>query len=556
MLRSNDTIRIPLAAVLMAGVAGCTVGPDYHPPRTVMPAEFAAIYAQTRPATRPTSTSGRMIDPARWWEYLDDSELDSLIERAVAASPDLEIAFSRLQEARAEESVINGGALPAADFSAGAGRGSGTDSARGRVGQPVYAGTNTGGLREITHIIGFDAGWELDLFGKFRREAEAARADTQAATEARNAVLIVLISDVSRAYMNVRALQLRLAIARDNVAIEQQSVDVLQTRFERGLTNELDLALARRELATVQAEVEPLMAARDSAERRVAVLLGRFPEDLKPELSAHSAGPQTGPAASPQARTVQSAAALPQLPDSIQPALPVELLRRRPDIRHAERQLAAETARIGVQTADLFPHVAVTAGAGLQGQGLGRTPNRTSFIWSAGPAAYWPLLDFGTLDALVTVQDLRTREALFNYKKVVIRAVEEVNDAISNYSAQQQRLGNLADALIASQRAVDLATERYGRGLTDFLNVLDAQRQFYILQDQFAQAQEAVALQFIALHQGLGGGWETFAPAGPPPSPRPAIIAAAARLLQSDSIGTPQPLIQPAVADGGTTRGR
>ncbi len=237
-------------------------------------------------------------------------------------------------------------------------------------------------------------------------------------------------------------------------------------------------------------------AARDLAQRRVAVLLGQFPEDLKPELAA--------------------AVPLPQLPDAIQPALPVELLRRRPDIRQSERQLAAETARIGVQTANLFPRVAVTAGAGFQGQGLGRTPNRTSFIWSAGPAAYWPLLDFGTIDALITVQDLRAREALLSYKKTIISAVEEVNDAISNYSAQQQRLRDLSDALIASQEAVTLASQRYERGLTDFLNVLDAQRQFYLLQDQFAQAQEAVALQFIALHQGLGGGWETFAPAGPP----------------------------------------
>jgi outer membrane protein TolC len=551
-----------LSLLLACLLTGCTVGPDYHLPRTVMPDEFAAIYPQTRPSTAPTSASGRVINPARWWEYLDDPELDSLIERAIAANPDLEIAFSRLQEARAQEAVISGGTLPAVDLSAGAGRGSGTDSARGRVGQPVYAGSDTTGLREVTQIVGFDAGWEVDLFGKFRRQVEAAHADTQAAAEARNAVLIVLVSDVCRAYMDVRALQLRLAISRNNVEAEQQSVDVTQTRFNRGLTNELDLALARRELATVQADVEPLRADRDLAERRVAVLLGQFPDDLKRELavpptsatdptsSPQASSPQTSPTTSgsttsPLAGPRQPVSALPQLPDSIQPALPVELLRRRPDIRQAERQLAAETARIGVQTANLFPNVAVTAGAGFQGQGLGRTPNRSMFIWSAGPAAYWPLLDFGTLDSLVTVQDLRTREALLNYKKVIIGAVEEVNDAISNYSAQQQRLRDLGDALIASQRAVTLASQRYDRGLTDFLNVLDAQRQFYILQDQFAQAQEAVALQFIALHQGLGGGWESFVPAGPPPSPRPAVIAAAARLIQPDGNGDSQPLIQP-----------
>jgi NodT family efflux transporter outer membrane factor (OMF) lipoprotein len=539
----NYAFRLSAFAALLAClvVTGCTVGPNYSRPKLVMPDEFAAIYPQTRPSTRPTPGSGRAINPARWWEYLDDDELDSLIERAVAANPDLEIAFTRLQEARAQEAVINGGTLPAVDLSAGAGRGSGTDSARGRIGQPVYAGSTTTGLKEITQMIGFDAGWQIDFFGKLRREVEAAHADTQAAAEARNTVLIVLVSDVSRAYFDVRALQLRLAISRNDVAVEEQNVDLLQTRLRRGIENGLDLALAQRELATVRADVEPLRAARDLAMRRVAVLLGQFPDDLKRELAVPSSASTT----SPQAASVEASSALPQLPDSIQPNLPVELLRRRPDIRQAERQLAAETARIGVQTANLFPNVVVTAGAGLQGQGLGQTPNLTSFIWSAGPAAYWPLLDFGTLDSLVTVQDLRAREALLNYKKTIITAVEQVNDAISNYSAQQQRLRDLSDALIASQQAVSLASQRYDRGLTDYLNVLDAQRQFYALQDEFAQAQEAVALQFIALHQGLGGGWETFVPSGPPPSPRPAIIAAAARLLQSDGITAPQPLIQP-----------
>lgn len=511
-------------AVGCALLTGCAVGPDYQTPRTIMPDAFAQVYPQTQPA----SVSGRGVNPARWWEFLGDPELNTLVDRAIAANPDVEIAFDRLQESRATEAVITGGALPLVDASAGAGRGSGNDSVRGRVGQPVYAGSNTAGLREITYIAGFDAGWELDLFGKFRREVQAARADADAAMEARNAVLLVVIGDVCRAYMDLRADQLRLAIARNDVNIARKSVDVTQTRFERGLTNELDLALARRELGTVQADLEPLRAARDAAQRRLAVLLGQFPQDLKPELD--------------------KAAGLPQLPDALQPALPIELLRRRPDIRQAERRLAAETARIGVRAASLFPAVAVTAGAGLQGQGLGQTPNRTALAWSAGPAAYWPLLDFGALDSLVTVQKLRAREALLNYKKTIIGAVEEVNDAISNYSAQQQRLRDLSDALIASQRAVDLATQRYERGLTDFLNVLDAQRQFYALQDQFAQSQEAVAVQFIALHQALGGGWETYAPAAPPPAARPAIIAAAATLLQRNPPQPQAPLVQPAPA--------
>jgi len=500
---------------LGACLGGCEVGSNYHPPAPAMPGAFARGLPQTQPTTRDAPAITRSIELTRWWHALGDPELDSLVERAVAANPDIEIAFTRLQQARTQETVVAGLSYPVADFSGGAGRGSGTNSTKSRIAGPLDAGTNTAGLREITQVVGFDAGWELDLFGKYRRQIEATRADTQAAAEARNAVLITVISDVARAYMDSRALQVRLHIALDDLRTQRQTVDLVQTRFNRGMTNELDLVLAQRELATIQAEISPLQEGVEQAKRRVAVLLGLFPEDLSRELTG--------------------LASLPAPPDEIQPGLPVELLRRRADIRQAERELAAATARIGVATANLFPRVAVTAGLGLQGQGLGREPERNTFLWSAGPTAYWPLLDFGTLDALVGEQDLQTHAALVNYKRTVLLAIEEVNNAIGEYSAEKNRLQSLSQALVASQRAVDVATQRYERGLTDFLNVLDAQRQFYDLQDQYALAQEAVVLQFIAVYKGLGGGWEGFAPAGPPPAPRPAIIAAVARSLHPNA---------------------
>jgi NodT family efflux transporter outer membrane factor (OMF) lipoprotein len=498
-------------AVLIAfALAGCAVGPNYRAPSTTMPSSFAAP-PSTQPAT--ASATARPVDISVWWKSFGDLELDSLIDRAIVANFDLEIALTRLQEARTAEVVVEGGALPELEASGGLAGGTGTNSTKGRVSGPLNAATNTTGLKEITQVVGFDAGWELDIWGRYRREIEAARYDTQEAAEARNAVLITVVSDVARAYMDDQSLQIRLKIANDNIKIERSTVDVVQQRFDRGLTNELDLALALRQLATLESEITPLEAEITAAQRRLAVLLGEYPEELNAELQP---------------------AGLPELPRRIETGLPLDLLRRRPDIREAERDLAANTALIGAQIANLFPNVAVTAGAGLQGQGLGKTPAGNSFIWSAGPTAYWPLLDFGALDALIDIQDLRTQVALISYRKMIVEAVEEVENALSAYSAEQDRLQDLYNALVASQRAVTLANQRYNRGLTDFLNVTDAERQLYEIQDQYAVAQESVVVQYIAIYKGLGGGWETYQKIPDIRKPQPAIVATIREVISTD----------------------
>jgi NodT family efflux transporter outer membrane factor (OMF) lipoprotein len=492
-------------------LAACTVGPDYRAPATTMPAGFAPPAPTTRPLAVATT---RPVDIAQWWQSLDDPELDSLISRAVANNPDLQIALARLQEARTQEAAVSGSSLPAAEFSGGAGRGSGTNSVRGRLAPPEYAGTNTTGLTQLTEALGVDAAWELDLFGGYRREIEAARYDTQAAAEARNDVLILLLSDVARAYIDDRTMQMSLAIAQSDIATEQKSYDLVHERFVRGFTNELDDAIAMRELAAVQAQVAPLRAAITGDENRLAVLLGQFPQDLSAELNKPSA--------------------LPRPPYGIAAGLPIDLLRRRPDIRQAERQLAAATARIGVATANLFPTVLLTGGLGMQGQGLGVTPVVNKFIWSIGPTAYWPLLDFGTLDALIEVQDLRTHEQLVNYKRTILAAVEEVDDAIASFSAQQDHLRGLGDALTAAQRAEAIASQRYNLGFTGYLDVLDSQRELYSIQNQYVQAQEQVSLGYVALYKSLGGGWENYQSIPPIHQPQPAIIATFERIASPD----------------------
>jgi outer membrane protein TolC len=214
------------------------------------------------------------------------------------------------------------------------------------------------------------------------------------------------------------------------------------------------------------------------------------------------------------------------MPAAAAPGIPVELLKRRPDIQQAERELAAATARIGVATANLFPDVTVSASIGSQSQGWGTLPNVSKHIWSFGPGAIWPLLDFGALDAQVEVADFSAKASLANYRKTIINAVQEVDSSFDAYEAQEYRMAKLTDALTAGQRAVDLATARYNRGLTDFLNVVDAERQFYGLQEQYAEAQVNQGEQFVQLYKSLGGGWENYQQVPAIRRPQPVIVAA------------------------------
>jgi NodT family efflux transporter outer membrane factor (OMF) lipoprotein len=490
---------ILISIAVCGDLASCAVGPDYQPPEPPMPQTFAAA-----PLAK---GDGRGVDPAKWWRALHDGELNSLIERAIAASPTLEIALDRLQQARAQEAVLIGAALPSLEASAGGGWGTGSDLARGRASAPLVSAENGVGVSQIANIVGFDAGWEIDVFGKFRRAIEAAGYDVQAAIAARNMVLVSVIADVTRAYLDLRALQMQLAVVRKNIEVAEQYMNFVQERFDRGITNELDVTLARRELAQLQAQVAPLAARIDAARYVIAALIGEFPENLGKEL----ARPGT----------------LPALPGRIRPGLPIDLLRRRPDIVEAERQLAGATALIGVATANLFPAVALTSGVGHQAA-IGGVPINP--IWSVGPAIGVPLLDFGQLDALVEKADFRARELLFNYKQTVLNAVREVDTAVAGYAAQEDRLRHLNDALIAARRAVSLAQQRFERGVTDSLNVIDAQRQEYVLEQEYVAAQATAAEQFVALYRSLGGGWEGYQSLPPIPEPLPAIAAVFKRL--------------------------
>jgi NodT family efflux transporter outer membrane factor (OMF) lipoprotein len=494
-----------LGALGALSLAGCAAGPNYHAPKADEPPAFVA-----QPST-PTA----QIDLGNWWKSLNDPELDSLVQRAVTSNLDLQIALDRLQQARTYEAIVLGHALPELDATGAAAKGTGSDLARGRAQQGLVSADNSGGLQRINTLVGFDAVWELDIFGKYRREFEAARADAGAARAARNDVLTVVIADVARVYIDLRGLQLRAGVLHQAESLLQESLRIVKIRYERGITNELDAALAARELATLQSQLAPLEAQISAAQYSLAVLIGEYPEELVGELSVP--------------------AMIPTMPAPAAPGVPLDLLKRRPDIQQAERQLAAATARIGVATANLFPQIGVVGSIGSEGQGLGTAPSLARHIWSFGPAAIWPILDFGALDAQVDIADLTARSRLAEYRKTILNAVQEVDAALGAYQADQVSLDRLGEAVVAGQRAVDLANARYDRGLTDFLNVVDAERQFYVLQEQYAQAQVAEGDEFVRLYKSLGGGWQDFQDVPSIRLPQPAIVAAFRRVLNPAS---------------------
>jgi NodT family efflux transporter outer membrane factor (OMF) lipoprotein len=486
----------PLAAAV--ALAGCSVGPDYQTPATLLPVEYLP-QARENAAT----ASG---DFTQWWRVLHDRELDSLVARARDSNLDLAIALDRLQEARTQVAIAVSQALPVAGATAGGGGGTGSDETKGRVSQALRAGENAQNLASISAAGGVDVGWELDLMGKFRREIEAETADAEALKDARDWVLVTVAADVAQYYLDMRAQQRQLVVLGQNITAARGNLDLAQGRLDRGLTNAVDVSLARRELATLQADVAPLGALIDASRHAIAVLLGRFPEDLAQELS------QPG--------------AIPSLPAKMPVGQPGDLLRRRPDIREAERRLAAANARIGVVTADLFPTVVLTGAAGAQGGPRSSSAVPVTWIGSIGPSFYMPVLDFGALDAQIEIADLQTHEALVAYKQTILVAVRQVDDAGTSYRAQLERLKSLDSALVAARDATELATQRYDRGLTDFLNVLDAERQQFDLEARHVATRQRAAEDLVALYKALGGGWSLDEPIPPIRKPLPAGIAA------------------------------
>lgn len=469
-----------LTLACLAALAGCTVGPEYRRPDIALPDQWQS----------PTGATPAAVDLSRWWTGFDDATLASLTQRALAANLDLRLAEARLREARAQLRVVGADRYPVVD--AVGDISSQRRSGNGRQGM--------GGLEDTQFQAGFDASWEIDVFGGVRRNVRAANADLDAAESTRDDALVSLAAEVARHYVNLRSDQHRLAIAGNNIRVQQEALSLAESRFKAGLTSELDVTQAQALLATTQAQVPALEQQAQQSVHAIEVLLGQMPGSLTAELNA------PGRAAGEPARWAALHAPLPT-------GLPSDLLRRRPDIRVAERRLAAAVERVGVATAELYPRFLLTGAAGLQSVDADDFFSGSSRFYSLGPSVRWPLLNFGRARAQVRVAGARQDQALALYEKSILVALSEVESALVAHHKEQARHASLTTAVDAQRRALSLATSLYQKGLVNYLNVIDAQRQLHAGEDLLAQSDRALAQNLIALFKALGGGWQPPDPA-------------------------------------------
>jgi len=473
-------LSIPVHAYLvlmfcLMTAAGCAVGPDYQPLETPVPDTWAS------PVPEPVSQPG--LDIARWWAAFDDPVLVSLVERAFASNLDLKLAESRIRQARAARGISVSGLGPAVN--------AGGSFQRSYASPGGSFGSNTNasdGLISNLYQIGFDAAWELDIFGGVRRGVEAADADLLAAVEGRNGVLVTLAAETGINYINLRGFQQQILIARNNLQAQQHNAELTRKKYLAGLTGALDAVNADAQAANTAAQIPVLESSVQQAIYSLSILVAREPGALLPELSAPSP--------------------IPAAPPSVPPGVPSELLRRRPDIRSAEAGIHAATARIGVATADLFPKFTLSGSAGYQNNDFNSWLNWTNRFWSFGPSVNWQIFNTGkTLSNIELTQALQ-EQSFISYRQTVLTALQEVDNALIASAKERDHYQALSTAVAANRKALFLATELYTHGQTDFLNVLLAQRALYTSEDALVQSTRTVSANIVALYKALGGGWE------------------------------------------------
>lgn len=458
------------------------VGPNYERPQAAVPDGY-----HQQAGTAGTNDGAAV---AKWWATLKDDALTSLIERAVRANLDLKIASSRVLEARAARRVTRSDLLPTVESS------NRIQQVRGGLTSGLFnVNQNTSGGSSLLapfetsiYQFGFDASWEIDFFGGRRRALEAAGADVAAAGEARRDTLVSLLAEVARNYSELRGFQKRLEITSRNIQLQRDSLELTKVRAEAGLGTQLDVERQSAQLESTRALVPQLEAAEIQTIHRLGVLLGEEPGTLFAELT------ESKP--------------LPAVPPAVPVGLPADLLKRRPDIREADARVAAETARVGVARADLFPKILLTGAAGRQGtEPSGLTLGAGNFF-SIGPSITLPMFTGGKIRGNIEAQKQRLEQAVLAYRSTVLRSLEETENALAAYGHEKDRQEKLVASVEASRQATMLANELYTRGLSDFLSVLDAQRQQLAAEDDLAQSDTAMITNLVALYKALGGGWE------------------------------------------------
>jgi len=466
----NSRLKLFMPSLLVLALAACAVGPDYKAPDTAA----AQLSAANDPAAKAEFDRSRF--ESIWWKQFDDPVLNQLVSQSLQGNRELRVAFARLKAARAIRDDVSNDALPTV-----------TSRVSSDLGKGQIPGQTDDRVNSERYDLGLDMAWELDLFGRIQRQLEASEAQQDVAQADLQQLQVSLIAELVDAYGQLRGAQLREKIALANLKTQQDSRGITETLRDAGVGNDLDVVRADARLAQVEATVPQLQAEQVRARNRIATLLGQRPDALSVDLSP---------------------AQLPAIAKALPVGDPGELLKRRPDVRSAERQLAAATANIGVATADLFPRVSLSGFLGFTAGRGSQLGSSAAQAWALGPSITWAAFDLGSVRARLRGANADAEGALANYEQQVLLALEESENAFSDYSKRQQRLLALLRQSEASRKAADLASIRYREGTVDYLILLDAERERLSAEDAQAQGEVDLYRGIVAIYKALGGGWQ------------------------------------------------
>lgn len=462
--------------ICMLGLNGCTkLGPDFTPPEVKVPQEWSDD--DTELFKKPSRK-----ESLEWWKHFNDPVLNDLIDVAYRDNLTLQGAGLRIVEARAQLATVKGNLYP---------------QSQAMSGDLLTIGSTAPATDRYYNAaaVGFDVGWEMDFWGKFRRSIESADANLLASVYDYDDVLVSLTAEVARTYVNIRTLQERIDLAQKNTELQQSSLELVLLQFEAGVVTELDVLQAQTLLKSTLATIPNLQATLSTYKNGLAVLLGKLPEEVEPYL--------------------QSGGTIPEMDSAIAMEMPAELLRRRPDVRRAEMQAAAQSAQIGIARSELFPSFTLLGSVGwsttdIGNSSLGDIFDSNSFSYSFGPAFKWNILNYGRLKNQVRVQDARFQQTIVTYQNSVLNAAREVEDAIQSFSRTFQEADLLSQAVATSKKSTELSLLQYEEGFADYQRVLDSTRSLTQKQDQYAQLRGRIATSAIGLYKAFGGGWQTY----------------------------------------------
>jgi multidrug efflux system outer membrane protein len=481
---SAQSLRIANLTCLGILVSACAaVGPDYVAPKPQVPARFAEA-----PVNAPGAAGTAKPVEDAWWKNLGDPALESLLMEALKSAPSIAEAQARVREARALRGVAGADLFPMVD--------AGGEYTRNLGSNNVPTGVPPGGLGPgVTSNLwqaGFDALWEIDIFGGRRRAIEAADANEEAVTADRADVALTLLAEIARDYVELRGAQRRIEVARKNLATNQDLQTLTESQFTAGLAARQDVLRAQAQVADIEAAIPALETDERAAAYRIAALVGR----PSVEVSAELAMPRP----------------IPRAVSDVPVGLPSELLQRRPDVRAAERRIATANARIGVAQAELYPHFYLTGLSGIQSLSFSSFLTASSGYYQVGPTISWQVFDAGKIRSQMLAESARTDAAAAAYQRAVLEAFRDVETALVSYANAAHRREQLAAESAADGEAVDIARLLYERGLESFLPALDAERSLYAADDKLAQSERDSAVALIALYKSLGGGWQAVSP--------------------------------------------